>query len=90
MEDETDGKEALGESSEDTSRINELEEALRSVLASLCAAISILDRADMAGRRPSKVVGSDTMFVQMLRDYTLSEIKGRVALFGTKESDRGL
>jgi hypothetical protein len=66
--------------SEEVSRIEELEEALKVVLCALCAATSILDRADLAGRRPSKVVGSNMMFIQMLKDYANAEITGRKAL----------
>jgi len=52
----------------------------KAVLASLVAAVSILE--DAYGRKlsPNKVVGSDMMFRQMLADYNLAIVKGGAAL----------
>ncbi len=58
----------------------DMAKALSATLASLVAAESVLCRADSAKVRPSNAVGSQKMFVQMLRDYDKATIAGRAAL----------
>ena len=60
-------------------------EALSSSLASLVASVSILCKADSAKVRPSYAVGSQKMFVQMLKDYDKATIAGRAALLAYRE-----
>lgn len=60
-------------------------EVLSDVLASLVAAVSILERAHLQKRQPRLVVGSDAMFVQMLEDYTASIKRGRTALTASRK-----
>lgn len=60
-------------------------EALSSTMAALVAAVSILCKADSAKVRPSYAVGSQKMFVQMLRDYDKATIAGRAALLAYRE-----
>lgn len=61
-------------------KVYELEEALKTVLAALVATTSILIRAEHNKCKPSKAVGSDAMFTQMLKDYDKATIVGRKAL----------
>lgn len=61
-------------------KISELEDALRTVLASLVATTSLLVRSEDMKCRPSKAVASNSMFVQMLKDYDKATIIGRKAL----------
>lgn len=62
------------------SREDQLEEALKVVLASLVATTSLLVRAEDMKCRPSKAVASDAMFGQMVKDYDRATIAGRKAL----------
>jgi len=57
-----------------------LEEALKTVLASLVATTSLIIRAEDMKVKPSKAVASDLMFTQMLKDYDKATIVGREAL----------
>ena len=52
----------------------------KDVLASLVAALSILNRAHAEHKEPRKVVSSDAMFAQMLKDYEASVVRARAAL----------
>lgn len=61
-------------------RANALEEALKTVLASLVATTSLIIRAEDLKVKPSKAVASDKMFTQMLKDYDKATIAGRAAL----------
>ena len=61
-------------------RIAELEDALKGVLAALVATTSLLIRAEDQKSRPSRAVGSDKMFTQMLKDYDLATVKARAVL----------
>lgn len=63
-------------------RANALEEALKTVLASLVATTSLIIRAEDLKVKPSKAVASDKMFTQMLKDYDKATIAGRAALKG--------
>lgn len=60
--------------------VGELAEALKTVLASLVATTSLIIRAEDMKVRPSKAVASDTMFLQMLKDYDNATIIGRAAI----------
>ena len=55
-------------------------EVTKDVLASLVAALSILNRAHAEHKEPRKVVSSDAMFAQMLKDYEASVVRARAAL----------
>lgn len=55
-------------------------DVLIGVMASLAATISILERAFEEKKPPNKVVGSDTMFRQMLIDYNRALETARVSL----------
>jgi uncharacterized Ntn-hydrolase superfamily protein len=59
---------------------DDMSEALSATLASLVAAVSIICKADSAKVLPSYAVGSQKMFVEMLRDYDKAATKGRAAL----------
>lgn len=50
------------------------------VLASLVATTSLITRAEDMKCKPSKSVASDTMFLQMLKDYDRAMAIGRSAL----------
>lgn len=58
------------------------DEALKGVMASLVAAISILRRAADERKDPRKVVASNVMFEQMLKDYEASLQRARDELNG--------
>lgn len=61
-------------------------EPMIGVMASLAAAISILQRAYAEKKPPNKVVGSDTMFRQMLVDYERALDVAREAVNADKEN----
>lgn len=61
-------------------KIAELEDALKSVLASLVAITSLVVRAEDKKCKPSKAAPSDVMFLQMLKDYDRAGRAGRKAL----------
>ena len=56
------------------------QDVTKDVLASLVAALSILNRAHAEHKEPRKVVSSDAMFAQMLKDYEASVVRAREAL----------
>lgn len=60
-------------------------EAFKSVLAHLVAAVSLLSRAEDEGVKPSKAVASNAMFRQMIKDYDAAILKGREAVL--KDND---
>lgn len=58
----------------------DLLEALKQVTATLVALTSIVIRAEDEKKQPSKVVASDTMFSQMLRDFDKATTEARAAI----------
>lgn len=55
-------------------------DALKQTTATLVAVTSILARAEDAKKQPSKVVASDTMFSQMLRDFDKATSDARAVI----------
>jgi len=64
-----------------------MDETLRQVLASLVAAVSLLERADEIHRAPRYAAPSDRMFKTMLDDYRRAIEAGRQALNQKDKSD---
>ena len=61
-------------------RVEELRDLAYDLLGTLVAALSVLNRAEDRGHRPSQVVASRRMFQQMLKDYEASVERARAAL----------
>lgn len=57
---------------EESMQFTDIERSLGNVLSSLVAAKSLLIRADEMKKCPSKVVASDAIFAQMIKDYDKS------------------